>query len=85
MVDMDKDGQSAPDESWRITSNSAIVGGKPCIRGLRIRVSDILEMLAGGSTRQEILADFPYLEDGDVTAALQYAAGAVDHRVIRAA
>lgn len=72
-------------ESWRITSDPEILAGKPCIRGIRIRVADILEMLAQGATRQEILADFPYLEDGDITAALEFAMGAVDHRLVKAA
>ena len=63
----------------RITVDPEICGGRPCIRGLRVRVKDILEMLAGGSTRAEILDDFPYLEDGDITAALEFAARAVDY------
>ena len=61
----------------RITSDPGILAGKPCIRGLRIRVVDILEMLAHGATRKEILNDFPCLEDGDITAALAYAIDAV--------
>lgn len=69
----------------RITTNPEICGGRPTIRGMRIRVSDILEMLAGGATRSEILADFPYLESADVDAALHYAALRVDHRMIDAA
>jgi putative addiction module CopG family antidote len=72
-------------EAWRITSDAGILAGKPCIRGMRIRVADILEMLAHGASRADILADFPYLEDGDITAALDYAASAVDHRLIKAA
>jgi uncharacterized protein (DUF433 family) len=72
-------------ETWRITADPAILSGKPCIRGMRIRVADVLELLAGGASREEILTDFPYLEDGDITAALEYAAGAVDHRLIKAA
>ena len=72
-------------ETWRITANADMLGGKPCIRGLRIRVTDILEALALGATRAEILEDFPYLEDGDITAALEYAVGSVDHRLIKAA
>ena len=71
--------------SDRITINPEVCGGRPCIRGLRIRVRDILDMLAGGSPREEILADYPYLEDADITAALEYAASAVDHPVIVAA
>jgi uncharacterized protein (DUF433 family) len=73
------------DESWRITANNEILGGKPCIRGIRIRVADILDMLADGASRQEILEDFPYLEDGDITAALEFARKAVNHRLIKAA
>ena len=48
-------------------------GGRPCIRGLRVRVKDILDMFAGGSSRDEILRDYPYLEDDDITAALEFA------------
>jgi uncharacterized protein (DUF433 family) len=71
--------------STRITIDPEVCGGRPCIRGLRIRVKDILDMLAGGATRQEILADYPYLEDEDITAALEYASRATDHPVIAAA
>jgi uncharacterized protein (DUF433 family) len=71
--------------STRITIDPEVCGGRPCIRGLRIRVKDILDMLAGGATRPEILADYPYLEDEDITAALEYASRAIDHPVIAAA
>jgi uncharacterized protein (DUF433 family) len=71
--------------STRITIDPEVCGGRPCIRGLRIRVKDILDMLAGGATRQEILTDYPYLEDEDITAALDYASRATDHPVIAAA
>ena len=67
--------------STRITADPQTCGGRPCIRGLRVRVKDILEMLAGGSTRQEILGDYPYLEDEDITAALEFAARATDHPI----
>jgi uncharacterized protein (DUF433 family) len=67
----------------RITSDPEVCGGRPCIRGQRIRVTDILELLAGGATRAEILADYPYLEEDDISAALEYAARALDHPVIR--
>ena len=67
----------------RITSDPEIFGGRPCIRGQRIRVTDILDLLAGGATRAEILEDYPYLEEDDITAALEYAARALDHPVIR--
>ncbi len=66
----------------RITSNPEICGGRPTIRGLRIRVADILEMMAGGATRAEILRDYPYLEDEDISAALEYAARTSDHPLI---
>ncbi len=69
----------------RISTDPAIVGGRPTIRGTRMRVADIVEMLAGGATRQELLDDFPYLTDEDISAALAYAARSTDHRVIRAA
>ncbi len=54
-------------------------GGKPCIRGLRITVYDILEYLASGMTFQEILQDFPYLTQEDILACLQYAAEREQH------
>ena len=69
----------------RITFDARICGGRPCIRGMRIRISDILDMLSAGATRQEILADYPYLEDEDISAALEYAAASADHRVVSAA
>lgn len=69
----------------RITVNPDQCGGRPCIRGLRIRVSDILELLAAGETREQILADYPYLESEDITAALLYAARQFDHPVLKAA
>ncbi|HMK88078.1 MAG TPA: DUF433 domain-containing protein [Methylocystis sp.] len=73
------------DELRRITTHPDVCGGRPTIRGLRVRVTDILDMLAGGASRDEILADYPYLEDADITAALAYAARITDHTVIRAA
>ena len=68
----------------RITVDPHKCGGRPCIRGLRVRVKDILDMLAGGATRAEILQDYPYLEDEDITAALEFAARATDHPVLSA-
>lgn len=58
----------------RITFNPRQCGGHPCIRGLRIRVSDILEMLAQGVGQDELLADFPDLEAADIQACLHFAA-----------
>lgn len=59
----------------RITVNPLQCGGRPCIRGLRIRVKDVLDLLAAGASRVEILEDYPYLEDEDISAVLAYAAG----------
>jgi uncharacterized protein (DUF433 family) len=58
----------------RITSNPRQCGGRPGIRGMRIRVKDVLDMLADGASEEEILADFPYLEPDDIRASLEYAA-----------
>jgi uncharacterized protein (DUF433 family) len=55
----------------RITQTPGLCGGKPCIRGMRIRASDILEMLAENVTASEILADFPDLEAADIQACLR--------------
>ena len=66
----------------RITASPEQCGGRPCIRGLRIRVKDILELLASGASREEILADYPYLEAEDIVAALEFAAVQTDHPVL---
>ncbi len=68
----------------RITTDPAVCGGRPCIRGLRIRVTDVLEMLAGGSSEEEILTDFPSLERDDLRACLAFAARWLDHPVLKA-
>lgn len=69
----------------RITIESGKCGGRPCIRGLRIRVSDILGLLGSGASHQEILTDYPSLEEGDIRAALEYAAIQTDHAILIAA
>ena len=69
----------------RITIDPNVCGGRPCIRGMRIRVSDILEMLAGGASQDEILEDYPYLEAADIAAALDFAARQTDHVILRVA
>ena len=58
----------------RITLDPGQCGGKPCIRGLRLRVSDVLGLLARGLKPAEVLKHFPYLEEQDVAACLEYAA-----------
>lgn len=69
----------------RITFDPAQCGGRPCIRGMRIRVKDVLELLAAGVAEAEILADYPYLEADDIRACLAFAAAEVDHPVLTAA
>jgi uncharacterized protein (DUF433 family) len=69
----------------RITIEPGKCGGRPCIRGQRMRVSDVLEMLASGATIEEIVADHPTLERDDVLAAIAYAAVQTSHPVVRVA
>ena len=69
----------------RITIRPEQCHGHPCIRGMRIRVVDILEMLAEGASEEEILNDFPDLERDDIRASLAYAAAALGHPVVIAA
>ena len=69
----------------RITYNPAQCGGRPCIRGMRIRVKDVLDLLAADVPEAEILADYPDLEAGDIKACLQYAAAQADHAVLKVA
>jgi uncharacterized protein (DUF433 family) len=68
----------------RIILEPGKCGGRPCIRGLRIRVSDILELLASGASFEEILSDYPSLEREDIVAAIEYAAHQADHVVLHA-
>lgn len=72
-------------ELHRITVDPAMNGGRPCLRSLRIRVKDGLDLLAAGASREEILEDYPLREAGNITAALEYAARQSDHRVPRIA
>jgi uncharacterized protein (DUF433 family) len=69
----------------RITSDPEICGGRPCIKGTRMRVVDIVEAVAHGASQQELLADFDYLTAEDIAAALLYAARATEHRIVRTA
>ena len=66
----------------RISFDPAQCGGRPCIRGMRIRVKDVLELLAAGVPEAEILTDYPYLEQEDIRACLVFAAAEVDHPVL---
>ena len=69
----------------RITIEAGKNGGRPSLRGLRVRVQDILEMLASGMTAEEILVEFPYLEADDIRASLAYAAAQVGGTAVVAA
>jgi uncharacterized protein (DUF433 family) len=64
----------------RVTHDPAVMGGKPCIRGLRVTVGMILGLLASGQSRERILKAYPYLEAEDIDAALAYAAWRLEER-----
>ena len=69
----------------RISVDPAICGGRPTITGTRMRVTDVLELLASGASEADILADFPYLATEDIRGALAYAARAAAHPIVLAA
>jgi len=71
--------QSENDLLQRITTEPGKCGGKPCIRGMRIRVTDVLELLANNVSREQILIDFPDLEPEDIQASLRFAAQRANH------
>ena len=64
----------------RITHDPAVMGGKPCIRGLRVTVGTVVGLLATGQSRERILQAYPYLEPGDIDEALAYAAWRLQER-----
>jgi len=66
----------------RITFNPEVMGGKPCIRGMRVTVGTIVGLVASGKTIDEVLADYPYLEREDVLQALSYAAWRAEEREV---
>jgi uncharacterized protein (DUF433 family) len=68
----------------RITVNTEQCGGRPCIRGMRIRVIDVLDLYAAGLTAEQILEEMPDLEPDDLKASLQYASRRLDHPVLAA-
>lgn len=68
----------------RITTNPKQCGGRPCIRGMRIRVIDVLDLFAAGLSREEILDELPDLEAEDLDAALRYARNRLDHPILAA-
>ncbi len=69
----------------RITIESGKCGGRPCIRGMRMRVVDVLELLGAGASFEEILTDYPALERDDLLASIMYAARQTDHEVLQSA
>ena len=73
------------DRLQRITIDEAQCGGRPCIRGMRIRVTDVLDLLSAGASFDEILEDYPDLEREDILAALEYASRQIDHPVLLSA
>ena len=66
----------------RITVNPRQCGGRPCIRGMRIRVTDVLDLLATGLSREQVLEELPDLEPEDVDACLRFASRRIDHPVV---
>ena len=69
----------------RITIESGKCGGRPCIRGMRMRVTDVLQLLSAGASYEEVLEDYPDLEREDILAAIEYAALQTDHVVLHGA
>jgi len=69
-------------ELTRITLDPAVMGGKPCIRGMRVTVGTIIGLLAAGRSREEILKAYPYLEPEDIDQSLGYAAWRVEEREV---
>lgn len=65
-----------------ITTEPGKRGGKPCVRGMRMTVYDVLEYMASGMTKEQILEDFPYLTEEDIQACLQYAADREHHQMV---
>jgi uncharacterized protein (DUF433 family) len=69
----------------RITQNPAVMGGKPCIRGMRVTVGAIVGQIGAGRTVDQVLADYPYLEREDILEALRYAAWRAQEREVELA
>ena len=73
-----------PDLAERITVDPEQCGGRPCIRGLRIRVQDVMDLLANGLTPEQVLEELPDLEAEDIRACLRFASRRLDHPVVTA-
>ena len=85
MTQVAKQIEPLKDLENRITMDPGICGGRPCIRGLRIRVSDVLDLLASGLSPQQVVEELPRLTEEDVRACLVYASRRVDHPTVRVA
>ena len=68
----------------RIVVNPGVAHGRPAVRGTRVRVTDVLSLLAAGASEAEILEDYPYLKADDIRACLAYAAAQADHPILLA-
>lgn len=68
----------------RITVNPGQCGGRPCVRGMRIRVIDVLDLLAAGLTQQQVLEELPDLEHEDISACLRFASSRLNHPILAA-
>ena len=68
----------------RITVDPGMCGGRPCVRSLRIRVTDVLDLLAAGLSPEQVLEELPDLEREDITACLRFASRRVDHPIVAA-
>ena len=68
----------------RITVNAEQCGGRPCVRGLRIRVTDVLDLLASGLSTEQVLDELPDLEPDDIAACLRFASRRLDHPIVAA-
>jgi uncharacterized protein (DUF433 family) len=68
----------------RITVNPEQCGGRPCVRGMRIRVVDVLDLLAAGLSAQQVLEELPDLEPDDISACLRFASRRLDHPIVAA-
>lgn len=79
---MNRQDQTANVLEGRITIDPALCGGRPCIRGMRIRVSDVLALMASGLNTKQVLEELPNLTEDDVHACLVYASRRVDHSTV---
>ncbi len=66
----------------RITVDANQCGGRPCVRGMRVRVSDVLDLLASGLNAEQVVTELPYLEVADIEACLRFASRRIDHPVV---